>query len=84
MNEQLALPNLALAVVPLRTVLDIDVDAVSRPAGTYMGDFYYTSMKRTRKQDARFITRAFMDLVVRHQAGTRPHDDLTILTLRIR
>lgn len=238
MNEQLALPNLPLAVVPPRTVFDIDVDAVSRPAGTYTGDFYYTSrspggyffalgdvagkgpqaavltatiheelehrlpvakscddirsilgwieqtlrpqipfnrfvsmvfgridaarnlhlinaghpplllvrkddsveplgptgpvvgliqgskwrstlhrlrpgdslvaftdgalealsqsgeelgldriidsMKSTRKQDARSITGAFTDLVARHQAGTKPHDDLTILTLHVR
>lgn len=238
MNEQLALPNLSLAVVPPRRILDIDVAAVSRPAGTYTGDFYYTSrspggyffalgdvagkgpqaavltatiheelehrlptakscddirsilgwieqtlrpqipfnrfvsmvfgridagnnlhlinaghpplllvrnddsveplgptgpvvgliqgskwrstlhrllpgdslvaftdgalealspsgeelgldpildaMKRAGKQDARAITRTLMDLVGRHQAGTRPHDDLTILTLRVR
>lgn len=238
MNEQLALPNLSLAVVPPRRILDIDADAVSRPAGTYTGDFYYTSrssggyffalgdvagkgpqaavltatiheelehrlpkakscddirsilgwieqtlrpqipfnrfvsmvfgridpghhlhlinaghpplllvrkddsveslgatgpvvgliqgsrwrstlhrllpgdslvaftdgafealspsgdelgldpiidaLKRARKQDARSITRALTDLVGRHQGGTRPHDDLTILTLRVR
>jgi len=43
MNEQLALPNLPMAVVPPRMTLDLDVHAVSRPAGTYTGDFYYTS-----------------------------------------
>lgn len=43
MNEQLALPNLPMAPRPLRTTLDLDVHAVSRPAGTYTGDFYYTS-----------------------------------------
>lgn len=43
MNEQLALPNLPVPVVPARTMFDVDVDAVSTPAGTYTGDFYYTS-----------------------------------------
>lgn len=43
MNEQLALPNLPVTLVPARTIFEVDVDAVSTPAGTYTGDFYYTS-----------------------------------------
>lgn len=55
------------------------------PSGEELGlDPIIDAMSRARKQDARSITRAFTDLVARHQAGTRPHDDLTILTLRMR
>lgn len=60
------------------------LEAIS-PSGQELGlDPIIHAMSRSRGQDARTITRAFTDLVARHQAGTRPHDDLTILVLRMR
>ena len=54
------------------------------PAGEELGlEPIIEGMCRAPKHNARSISRAFTDLVGRHQAGTRPHDDMTVLTLRV-